>query len=118
MNPIDLSPLLQGQPEFVQRIVIELFPFLLALILILLLRWLLTLILLRPLRAMVRRTESELDDALLEASLTPIRIAIVGFSLMLVTVVFSFDAEVMQDRASRRPLASHRLGLLRPGQIA
>ena len=42
MNPIDLSPLLQGQPEFVQRIVIELFPFLLALILILLLRWLLT----------------------------------------------------------------------------
>ena len=43
MNPIDLSPLLQGQPEIVQRIVIELFPFLLALIVILLLRWLLTL---------------------------------------------------------------------------
>ncbi len=96
MNPIDLSPLLQGQPEFVQLIVIELFPFLLALIVILLLRWLLTLIMLRPLRAMVRRTESEFDDALLEASLTPIRIAIVGFSLLLVTVVFSFDAEVIK----------------------
>ncbi len=95
MNPIDLSPLLQDQPEIVQRIVIELFPFLLALILILLLRWLLTLILLRPLRAMVRRTEGELDDALLEASLTPIRIAIVGFSLLLVTVLFSFDAAVV-----------------------
>lgn len=95
MNPIDLSPLLQDQPEIVQRIVIELFPFLLALILILLLRWLLTLILLRPLRVMVRRTESELDDALLEASLTPIRIAIVGFSLLLVTVLFSFDAAVV-----------------------
>lgn len=95
MNPIDLSPLLQDQPEIVQRIVIELFPFLLALLLILLLRWLLTLILLRPLRAMVRRTEGELDDALLEASLTPIRIAIVGFSLLLVTVLFSFDAAVV-----------------------
>lgn len=95
MNPIDLSPLLQDQPEIVQRIVIELFPFLLALLLILLLRWLLTLILLRPLRVMVRRTEGELDDALLEASLSPIRIAIVGFSLLLVTVLFSFDAAVV-----------------------
>ena len=96
MNPIDLSPLLQDQPEIVQRIVIELFPFLLALILILLLRWLLTLIVLRPLRAMVRRSESELGDALLDASLTPIRIAIVGFSLLLVTVLFSFDAAVVR----------------------
>ena len=96
MGQVDLLPLLQDQPAIVQRIIIDLFPFLLAIILIVLLRWLLTWLLLRPLRALVRRSESELDDALLEASLTPIRIAVVGLSILAVTLLFRFDAAVVQ----------------------
>ncbi len=96
MDPIDLLPLLQGQPEIIQRLVIDLFPFAAAAVLILLLRWLLTAIFLRPLRRIVRRSESQLDDTLLEASLSPLRVAVMGFSLLFVTLLFKFDAQVVQ----------------------
>ena len=94
MDQLDLLPLLEGQPEYIQRIIIDLFPFAIALLIILLLRWLLTAILLRPLRFIARRTASEVDDKLLEASVSPIRLAVIGFSLMLVTWIFTFDVAV------------------------
>ncbi len=94
MDQLDLQPLLAGLPEFLQHIIIDLFPFAVALLIILLLRWLLTAILLRPLRVFVGRTVSEADDILLEASIGPLRLAVVGFSLILVTFIFSFDVAV------------------------
>lgn len=131
MQLVDLLPFFAGQPEIVQRLAADLFPFLVALLLIVVLRWLLTWLLLRPLRALVRRTESDLDDTLLEASLTPVRIAVVGLSILVVTLLFKFDAEVVQiaqtvsrvlligalfyglvklfDVVSLRPEALHRL---------
>ncbi|MYE26966.1 MAG: hypothetical protein F4X87_07065, partial [Chloroflexi bacterium] len=60
MNLVDLLPMLAGYPEIVQRIVIDVFPFVVALLVIVLLRWLLTAILLRPLRFIVRRSASDL----------------------------------------------------------
>ena len=94
MDQVDLLPLLEGQPEFIQRLVIDIFPFVVALLIILLLRWLLTAILLRPIRAIVQRSTSEVDDQLLEAAVSPLRLAVVGFSLFLVTEIFAFDVEV------------------------
>lgn len=94
MDQVDLLPLLEGLPDFIQRIIIDLFPFAVALLLILGLRWLLTALLLRPLRLMVQRTGSDLDDNLLEASVAPLRLAVVGFSLILITFTFSFDAAI------------------------
>lgn len=96
MNLVDLLPMLAGYPEFVQRIVIDVFPFVVALLIIVLLRWLLTAILLRPLRYIVRRSASDLDDRLLDACVSPLRLAVVGFSLFLVTEIFAFDVEVEQ----------------------
>ena len=96
MNQVDLLPMLAGYPEFVQRIVIDVFPFAVALLIIVLLRWLLTAILLRPLRYIVRRSASDIDDRLLDASVSPLRLAVVGFSLFLVTEIFAFDVEVEQ----------------------
>ena len=96
MNQVDLLPLLEGQPQFIQRIVIDVFPFAVALLVIVLLRWLLTAILLRPLRFIVGRSTSDIDDRLVEASVSPLRLAVVGFSLFLVTEMFAFDVEVEQ----------------------
>ncbi len=89
-------PFLADLPEFAQRILLDLFPFLFAALLIWLLRWLLTRLLLKPLRIVVSRTESQLDDSLVEACISPLRVAVVGFSLILVTLLFSFSAEVVQ----------------------
>ncbi|MCY3833787.1 MAG: mechanosensitive ion channel [Chloroflexi bacterium] len=94
MNQVDLLPLLAGQPEFVQRIIIDVFPFAVALLIIVLLRWLLTAILLRPLKIIVERSDSDIDDRLLEESVSPLRLAVVGFSLFLVTEIFAFDIAV------------------------
>ena len=94
MDLLDLLPFLREQPEFVQTLFIDLVPFLAALLLIVILRWLLTGILLRPLRLLVGRSSSEIDDRLLEASVSPVRLAVIGFSLILVTFVFSFDIQV------------------------
>ena len=89
-------PFLADLPEFAQLILLDLIPFFFAALLILLLRWLLTRLLLKPLRIVVGRSESQLDDSLLEACISPLRIAVVGFSLILVTALFSFSAEVVQ----------------------
>ncbi len=94
MGQVDLLPLLRDQPVFIQRLIIDIFPFVVALLIILLLRWLLTAILLRPLRAIVLRSPSEIDDRLVEASISPLRLAVVGFSLFLVTEIFAFDVNV------------------------
>lgn len=94
MDLLDLLPFLREQPEYIQWLVIDIVPFLAAFLLIIILRWLLTWILLRPLRGLVGRSSSDIDDRLLEASVSPLRLAVVGFSLILVTFVFSFDAQV------------------------
>ncbi|MCY4465564.1 MAG: mechanosensitive ion channel family protein [Chloroflexi bacterium] len=89
-------PFLAELPGFAQRILLDLFPFFFAALLIWLLRWLLTKLLLKPLRIVVSRSESQLDDSLVEACISPLRVAVVGFSLILVTLLFSFSAEVVQ----------------------
>ena len=94
MGQIDLLPLLEGQPRIIQQLIIDIFPFVVALLIIVLLRWLLTAILLRPLRYVVGRSASDLDDRLLEASISPLRLAVVGLSLFLVVEIFAFDIVV------------------------
>ena len=94
MDLLDLLPFLRELPAWIQWLVIDIVPFLAALALIIFLRWLLTGILLRPLRRLVARSSSDIDDRLLEASVSPLRLAVVGFSLMLVTLIFAFDAQV------------------------
>ena len=94
MDLLDLLPFLREQPAYIQRLAIDIVPFLAALLLIVFLRWLLTWILLRPLRGLVGRSSSDIDDRLLEASVSPLRLAVVGFSFILVTFIFTFDAQI------------------------
>ena len=92
----EILPFITDLPEAAQSIIIDLFPFAVALLVILLLRRLLTWLLLKPLRVVVSRSETELDDSLVEACVAPLRIAVVGFSLILVTVIFAFSEQVVQ----------------------
>ncbi len=92
----ELLPFIADWPEFAQRVVIDLFPFAVAAVMIVLLRWLLTWLLLKPLRLLASRSQNRLDDDLLDACISPLRIGVVGFSLILVTVIFTFDAQVVQ----------------------
>ena len=94
MDLLDFLPFLREQPEFVQELVLAIAPFVAALILIIALRWLMSAVILRPLRGIVSRSASDVDDRLLEASVSPVRLAVVGFALILVTFVFSFDEQV------------------------
>ncbi len=94
MDLLDLLPFLREQPEFIQQVVIALAPFLAAAVLIIVLRWLMTILMLRPLRRLVSRTSSEVDDRLLEASVSPLRLAAVGIALILATIIIAFDATV------------------------
>ena len=94
MDLLDILPFLREQPKFVQEIVLAIAPFVAALILIIALRWLMSALILRPLRGIVSRSPSDVDDRLLEASISPVRLAVVGFALILVTLVFTFDEQV------------------------
>lgn len=96
MNIKELFPFINDLPEFLQPIALDLVLVVFALLLIIVLRWLLTWMLLKPLRALARRTNSDLDDVLVEQSMTPVRIAVVGISLMVVVSVFNFGIEVQQ----------------------
>ncbi len=96
MNPRDLLPFLEDLPPFMQEIVLGLLLVAIFLLIILLLRWLLTAIVLRPLRTIFRRTDTEVDDLLLEESVAPLRLAVFGFSLIFTVNLFSFGAELQQ----------------------
>ena len=96
MNIKELFPFINDLPEFLQPIVPDLILVVFALLLIIVLRWLLTWILLRPLRVLVGRTNSDLDDILVDQSITPLRIAVVGIALMISVSVLEFGIEVQQ----------------------
>ena len=100
MDLFDQLPFLNELPEFAKPIALDLILVVFALLLIVVLRWLLTGIMLRPLRLLVRRTNSEVDDLLLEQCVTPMRIAVVGISLMITVNLFMFSAEVQQIAAT------------------
>ena len=96
MDLFDQIPFLNTLPEFAKPIALDFILIVFALMLIVVLRVLLTGILLRPLRVLVRRTNSEVDDLVLEQCIQPMRIAVVGISLMITVNLFKFDAEIQQ----------------------
>ncbi|MCY4021428.1 MAG: mechanosensitive ion channel family protein [Chloroflexi bacterium] len=87
---------LEDQPPLVRDIVVNLLLIFICIVIIVILRWVLTAILFRPLRMVVRRTDSEVDDELLNQSLTPVRIAVVGLGIIFTVNLFQFGPEVQQ----------------------
>ena len=96
MDLLTQLPFLQDLPEPARHIALNVILFIFALLLIIVLRWLLTWILLKPLRSLARRSDSDLAEVLLQQIVAPLRIAVVGLSLMITVNLFQFDAEIQQ----------------------
>lgn len=96
MDLIDQLAFLDDLPPVVRDIVLNLILLAAAALLTLFLRRLLTLILTRPLRALAGRSSADADDALLDAILSPARIAMMGLSLIITVNLFNFGSEIQQ----------------------
>lgn len=96
MDLIDQLAFLDDLPPVVRDIVLNLILLAAAALLTLFLRRLLTLILLRPLRALAGRTRADADDMLLDAILSPARIAMMGLSLIITVNLLNFGSEIQQ----------------------
>ncbi|MCY4072681.1 MAG: mechanosensitive ion channel [Chloroflexi bacterium] len=87
---------LENQPPLVKDIIVNLLLIIICILIVVILRWVLTAIIFRPLRIVVRRTQTEVDDELLNQSLTPVRIAVVGLGIIFTVNLFQFGPEVQQ----------------------
>ncbi len=96
MDLLSQLPFLQDQPPLLRELILNLILILICVLIIVVLRWVLTWILLRPLRIAVRRTKTEIDDELLNQSLTPVRIAVVGLGVIFTVNLFQFGQEAQQ----------------------
>lgn len=96
MNLIDQLAFLDDLPPVIRDIVLNLILLAVAAALALILRRLLTLILVRPLRVLAGRTGADADDALLDAVLSPARIAMMGLSLIITVNLLNFGSEIQQ----------------------
>ena len=96
MDLLAQLPFLEDQPPLVRDLVLNLILIVFCILIIVIMRWVLTAILLRPLRMMMRRTNTDIDDELLNQSLTPVRVTVVGLGLIFTVNLFQFGSEVQQ----------------------
>ena len=96
MDLLAQLPFLEDQPPLVRDLVLNLILIVICFLIIVIMRWVLTAILLRPLRMMMRRTNTDIDDELLNQSLTPVRVTVVGLGLIFTVNLFQFGSEVQQ----------------------
>ena len=96
MDLINQFAFLEDLPPFIQDIILNLILLIGAVLVTLLLRQVLTAILLRLMRLLARRTRTELDDMLLDAILSPARIAIMGLALMITVSLLGLDGGIRQ----------------------
>lgn len=96
MDLLASLPFLLDQPPLLRDLALNLILLIICILIILVLRWGLTAILFRPLRMLVGRTQTEVDDELLNQSLTPVRIAVVGLGIIFTVNLFRFGPEVQQ----------------------
>lgn len=96
MDLLAQLPFLLDQPPLLRELVLNLILILICILIIVVLRWVLTWLLFRPLRIAARRTKTEIDDELLNQSLTPVRIAVVGLGVIFTVNLFQFGQEAQQ----------------------
>ena len=96
MDLIAQLAFLDDLPPVARDIVLNLILLMVAVLLTLLLRRVLTLILVRPLRVLAGRTGAETDDMLLDAIMSPARLAIMGLALIITVNLLNFGSEIQQ----------------------
>jgi MscS family membrane protein len=96
MNVVKDLPFLKDLPPFAQEIVLNIILFITAIILVFMLHKALSFILIKPLRATIRRTNTNLDEAIIDLMMPPLRLVLVGLSLIITVHVFNFGTEAKQ----------------------
>jgi MscS family membrane protein len=96
MNLMEQLPFLQDFPPIVQSIIINLILFVVAIVMILVLRRVFTLMIVRPLRSLAGRTSSSVDNMIVDEILAPLRVAVVGFALIFTVNIINFGSEIQQ----------------------
>ena len=96
MNLMEQLPFLQNFPPVIQSIIINLILFIVAIVMVMVLRKVLMFIVIRPLRSVARRTPIVSDEMIMDEIISPLRIAIVGFALIITVNLIDFGAEIQQ----------------------
>ena len=96
MNLMEQLPFLQDFPPLIQSIIVNLILLIVAIVMVMALRKILMFILVRPVRSIARRTPIVSDEVIVDEIVSPLRIAIVGFALIITVNLIDFGAEVQQ----------------------
>jgi len=96
MDLINQLPFIEDLPPLIQDIILNLILFIVAVLVILVLRQALTVILVRPIRLLAARTRTDVDDMLVDEMLSPLRIAVMGIALIITVNLFNFGSEIQQ----------------------
>lgn len=94
MQVADLIPGFQNLPKPIQTLLLNLLMLLLALVVIWLVRLVLTRIVMAPLRRIINRTDSHMDNEIFRVAERPIRLATLSLGILLVTTIFDFSADI------------------------
>jgi len=87
-------PFINQLPQATQVLMTRLILLALALIVIWILRNIVTRILMQPIKLFVGRTSSDLDDNILDAVQRPLRVAVLGLGIAIVSGIFSFGEDL------------------------
>lgn len=96
MNLAEQIPLLQTLPPQVREVVLRLILFVVALLIIIVLRRALTWLILRPLQILTKRTQSQFDDLLVEALIGPTRYVVIALGISLTITLLDFGPAIAQ----------------------
>lgn len=96
MNLMEQLPFLQDLPPLLRDVAMNLILFIVAVLMVLILRRVMTQILVRPMRAVAGRTRYAVDDQIVDEILAPLRIGVVGFALIVTVNLINFGTEIQQ----------------------
>ncbi|MCA9913116.1 MAG: mechanosensitive ion channel, partial [Anaerolineae bacterium] len=94
MQIAELIPQFQSLPKPIQSLLLNLLLLLFALLVIWVVRFVLTRIVLVPLRRMIGRTNTTMDDQIFRVAERPVRIATLALGILVVTTLFDFSANI------------------------
>jgi len=91
MQIADLIPGFQTLPKPIQTLLLNLLMLLLALTVIWIVRLILTRIVMAPLRRMINRSDTQMDDQIFRVAERPVRLTTLSIGILVVTTLFDFS---------------------------
>src|SRR5215510_13217802 len=94
MSILERIPFFNQLPSDVQLVVLNLILLAVALLAIWVLRHFITRLVLMPFRGLAGRTQTDLDDRVLDSIERPTRVFVLGMGIAIITAVFTFTPEI------------------------